>query len=237
LGAFIPSACARSMAFWQMSRLVLEIWIDVDGGIGDDDRPLIGRHDKAETVADAPLGPEAGGAAPEPPQQLVGVQAALHHCVGFAGPHQRHRPLRGMVTVLRRLDPVGRNVDVFGVCDGLDFLSRPDQNRVDQLLLRRLNGCGQRIVAARVNNGGGQQWKTFAGADQLEIAVLAAQLDLWQLGHSLPDLRRRRDHLGRPRREDGSFVVAASARKNDGPVPGSSARFSVTSTVAVTVTP
>ena len=107
-GWAMPMACAKSIAFWQMSRLLLQRRQDVDGGVGNDDRPGIGRHGHEEAVAEPPLGAQAALLLHHLVQQLVGVQAALHQASRLAAAYHRHRHLGRVVAVLGGDDAVRR---------------------------------------------------------------------------------------------------------------------------------
>jgi hypothetical protein len=59
-GCSMPRTSARSIAFWQMSRLVSSVGGDVDRRVGDDQQFVVGRHVHQEGMRDAPLGAQPG---------------------------------------------------------------------------------------------------------------------------------------------------------------------------------
>ena len=65
--------------------LFLEGRIDVDRGIGDEQRLRVVRHFEDEDVADPPLGVQPGCRTDDRAQQLVGVQAPFISARDLAG--------------------------------------------------------------------------------------------------------------------------------------------------------
>ena len=92
--------------------LVLEGRRDVDRGVRDDQRLLVGRHVEHEAVADAARGAQPGVALHHLPQQLVGVQAPLHQRLGPAARDLLHRLRGGGVAVGRLHQLAAREVQL-----------------------------------------------------------------------------------------------------------------------------
>jgi hypothetical protein len=63
---------------------------DVDRGVRDEQRLVIGRHVHREDMRKAPFRAQTAGAARHGVQQLIGMQAALHQQFGAARAHGFH---------------------------------------------------------------------------------------------------------------------------------------------------
>jgi hypothetical protein len=109
-GVSTPSEMARSMAFWQMST-VFQVQRDVDRRVGDDQHLVVGRNVHEEDMTEAAARAQACLASDDLPEQLVGVQAALHQQVGLALAKQLHRLGSRVMTVKRDDDPRAREID------------------------------------------------------------------------------------------------------------------------------
>ena len=86
-----------------MSDLVFERGRDIDGGIGDDQDLMVGRHIHDEDVTDAPSGAQSRLARHDRAEQFVSVQAAFHQQLGLALPDEFHG-LRGRIVAVRGID-------------------------------------------------------------------------------------------------------------------------------------
>ena len=106
--------------------LVLQRRQNVDGCIGDDDRPGVGRHRDQKAVAEAAFGAQAALLLHHLVQQLVGVQAALHQRLRLAGVHHLHGDLRGVVAVFGRDKAIGGDVDTVSAATARIFF--PDRS-------------------------------------------------------------------------------------------------------------
>ena len=209
-------ACASSIAFWQMSafsssvgRILMAASVTMIGR-------AIGRHGDQEAVAEPPFGTQAPLLLHHLVQQLVGMQAALHQRFGLAGADHRHRHLGGVMAVLGRHQPIRRDVDSFARGDGADLFLRADQDGRDQIALGRFDRPLQRVVAARVDDGRGQRRQAIARLDQLQIAVLAPQLDRRQVSRQgMADLLPGRHHLEGADEQFLATVVGARAVEHD----------------------
>ncbi len=94
--------------------LVVQGRKDVDRRIGDQQRARIRRHSHDERMADAAGGPQTLRGGYHGAHQFIGVQAALHQRLDFAGAGQRDGLLGGGVAVLGGHQPVGREIDASG---------------------------------------------------------------------------------------------------------------------------
>ena len=82
-------------------RLGHQVRRDVDGGVGDEERLVVGRHVHGEDMADPARAAQAALARHDGRHQLVGVQAALHQRPGAALAAEPHGGGRGRVRRLR----------------------------------------------------------------------------------------------------------------------------------------
>ena len=95
LGCSTPQARARSMAFWTMSTLVMQIGRDIDRGVGDEQQIVERRHVEREDMADPPRGAQPAVLLDHGGEQIVGMKIALHHRAGFARAHHGDRAVGG----------------------------------------------------------------------------------------------------------------------------------------------
>ena len=86
--------------------LVLEIGGDVDGCVGDEQRPRIGRHVHEIDVAESAAGAQTALRSQHRMQQFVGMQRAFHQERGLARLHQSHGRGRGRLAMRRIDEPV-----------------------------------------------------------------------------------------------------------------------------------
>ena len=87
----------------------------------------------------AQLRADARGLVDHRPEHLVGVRAALHQELGNALADQLHRPLGGRMT-MRGVDaPDVAQADAFAFGDGPDLPLGSDQDRLDQVVPRRIH--------------------------------------------------------------------------------------------------
>ena len=116
--------------------LVFQRRRDVDGGIGNQQWPVIGRHIHQENVADPAIGAQAIGTRDDLTHQLVGVQAAFHQCLGIAGAYQRNCQ-RCRVMAVRGIDDADAvQVDAEFLGDRADLVFRADEDRLDDAFLK-----------------------------------------------------------------------------------------------------
>lgn len=98
--------------------------------------------------------------------QLVGMQAAFHHRIDFACANQSDRFLRGGAGV-RRVDQLhSANVEFQAGGEGVDAILGPDQNWLNYLGGRRLDGAAQRSLIARMDDHCPHRCKRVTGKDQ-----------------------------------------------------------------------
>ena len=101
--------------------------------------------------------------------QFIGVQAALHQCLGLALAHELHGH-RGRRDTVRRIDDVhASEIDVVGGGDLVDPLDRADENRRDQAEFRGLDRAFERTVVARVHDGRRRGRDRLADVDQVAV--------------------------------------------------------------------
>ena len=145
---------------------------DVDRGVGDDERLLVGRHVEHEAVAEAARGAQPGVALHHLTEQLVGVQAALHQRLGAAAGDLLHRLRGGGVAVGRLHQLAAREVQLELLGDGFDLRARADQDRPDQPQLRGVDGAGQRGGVARVGDRGRDRRQLLGRVDQALVLLV-----------------------------------------------------------------
>ena len=155
--------------------LALQRRLDIDRGVGDDERLVVGRHVHHEAVADAAGGAQPALAPHDGAHQLVGVQAALHQRLGLALQHQFHG-LRGRGVAVRRVDDRGcrrgrcrpaPRPRGCGACG-------PTRIGMDQAQPRRPDGAFERRAVARVDDRGGRRRQALAGVEQVLVLGVVA---------------------------------------------------------------
>ena len=153
--------------------LVLQRGVDVDGSVGDKERPRIaGRVDRID-MAYAPVGAQAEIGVNNRAHQLVGMERAFHQRFDLAGAgHGDGLHGRG-VAVLGRDNFVGRQIEPGLRGSGADFSLRANQHRHDQFGARRLDGAEQRRRVDRMNN---RRTDGIEAAGRLDQEFVAAAL-------------------------------------------------------------
>ena len=106
--------------------------------------------------------------------QFVGVQAALHQRLGFALAHQLDRLRRRGVAVRRIDELVGRDVEAEARRQRADARLRPDQDRLDDLRLRRLDRAAQRGLVARMRHRRAHRRQRVAGVNERFVFFVLA---------------------------------------------------------------
>ena len=177
--------------------LVLEGRVDIDRAVGEHQGLVVRRYIHDEGVAEPPLGAQAGLSLDHLVEQHVGVQRPLDEHLGLALADQFDRS-GGRLVVVGGLDDSERG-DVQAVTGGDlgDPARGPDQDRLDEPGLGRLDGGRQRHLVARVGHGrAGRRQPAAALEQRLVLAVrLDGHLRGLRAGHA--DVLGRR---GRPRR-------------------------------------
>ena len=126
-------------------------------------------------MAEPPLGAQAGLSLDHLVQQHVGVQRPLDEHLGLTLADQLDGVGGGLVIVGRLDDAEGGDVQaVSGGALG-DQARRPDQDRLDQPGLGRLDGGRQRRLVARVGHSRAGRRQPVAALEQR--LVLAVRLD------------------------------------------------------------
>ena len=146
------------MAFWQMSTLSSRRGRDVDGGVGDDQDLVVGRHVHDEDVADAAARAQAGLARHDRAQQLVGVQAALHQQLGLALRGPAPPPCAAAAAAVRRVDDLACRR---GRCPPACAISSIFARRADED--RRRSGPARRPRSAPASADSSQGYATAVG--------------------------------------------------------------------------
>src|SRR5512132_4481584 len=101
------------------------------------------------------------------------------------------------MAVVRRNDPERRNVDLCLFRSGADLGFRPNEDGLYQLVLRGLDRANKCVLAAGMNDGRAHGLQRLTPGNQLEVAVFAPQLDLWQRAQGSTELLCWRDHCRR----------------------------------------
>ena len=125
-------------------------------------------------MAHAPLGAQSGLALHHGRQQLVGVQRPLHQHLGAATAHQRDGLLGCVVAVLGIDDFVRGDVELRSLGGAQDLATRPDQDRRDDPQPRRIDGAGERELAARMRHRGGGGRQTLDPFNQALVSRCAS---------------------------------------------------------------
>ena len=193
--------------------------LDVDGRVGDQQDPVVGRHVHDEGVAHAPLGAQPGLGGHDLAEQLVGVQAALHEHLDLARPRER-RGRRGRgVAVLRGHDADAGEVGAVRLCHRADAGGRTDQHGHDQPAAGRLERAEQRVAVAGMRHRAGDGLERLALPEQPREHVVATQDDLGRGDVGVRDARARRlDH--HRARDDAALAHAGIAVEHDEPGVG-----------------
>ena len=142
--------------------LVFERRVNVEGGIGDEERPRIVRSVDDEDVAHAPSGMQLF-LVDDRAHEFVGVEAALHQRFHLAVACQRDRLGRCRVAVLRRHKLIGGEVELGLFRCGPDLGLGSDQDWDDELFLGGFDRAKQRN---RVD------WMDHGRADRHQARVL-----------------------------------------------------------------
>ena len=140
------------MAFWTMSRFVLEIGRDVHRGVRDQQGTRIARHVHQIDVAEPSAGAKTAVWSQYGMEQFVGVQRALHQQRRLAPLHQANGRNRRRLAI--------RDIDQPERCDIHfrrfrrvdDSALRPDQNRSDQTGKRRFDRRAESVRVAGVSD-------------------------------------------------------------------------------------
>ena len=104
-------------------------------------------------MAEPPPGPQAGLGLDDLVHQQVGVQLTLDQHLGLALADQLDRPGGGLAVVEGLDDPEPSDVEAMQGRHLGNPVGWPDQHRVDEPGLGRLDGCRQRRLVARVGHG------------------------------------------------------------------------------------
>ena len=131
--------------------LVFERRIDVDGGVGDEQRPRIVRSVDDEDVAHAPRGAQLF-LVDDRAHEFVGMEAAFHQRLDLVVARQRDGLRRGGVAVLGRHKFVGGEVEFGRRRSRADFCLGSDQHRDDELFLGGFDGAEQRDRIHRMDD-------------------------------------------------------------------------------------
>ena len=132
--------------------LVFERRVDVDRGIGDEERPRIVRSVDHEDVAHAPGGMKLF-LVDDRAHEFVGMEAALHQRLDLAIARQRDRLGRRRVAMFRRHEFIAGEVELGLFRGGSDFGLGPDQDGNDELLLGGFDRAQQRNRVDRMDDG------------------------------------------------------------------------------------
>ena len=170
----LPSACARSIAFWTMWTLSSSVGAMLTAASVTISGSVVGGHVHDEAVADAPRGAQPGLARDHRGHQFVGVQAALHQASALPSRTSRTASGGGGLAVGRVDDLEAGDVDV--ACFATPRCARrPDQDRRDQPRPRGIDGAGERGLVAGMRDRGGSAGRVLAELEQaLVVLVLRA---------------------------------------------------------------
>jgi hypothetical protein len=151
--------------------LVVQRRINVDGGIGDEERARIIRNVDDEDMAHTP-GRAQLFLFDDCAHEFVGVQAAFHQRLDLAVARQRDGFHGGRFAVLGRHQLVRGEVDFGRARRRAYFMLGPDENRDDELLLGGFDGADKRHGVYGVDDRGADRVQTARLFDQ--ILVVAA---------------------------------------------------------------
>ncbi len=148
--------------------------------------------------------------------QLVGMQAALHQRLGVAGTHQRHRDRRRVVAVLGVDDPDAVQVDAEFLGDAANPGFRTDQDRFDDPFMEGDDRPLERLLVARVGDGGRNR---FHAPDQRQhlLKALALVVDADRRAMKflhVRDLLARGENLGGAAQDLQVFLIGGDAIEN-----------------------
>ena len=122
--------------------------------------------------------------------QLVGVEAALHECLGLAGASERDRPLGRLVAVRGFAEAERADVGAEGRRGGLHLRLRPDQNGFDDPEFRRFEHGDEGSLVAGMSDRDLQLRQRPGSRDQVVVFLVTA----WP-GHGELQCRGRHDGL------------------------------------------
>ncbi len=167
--------------------LLVRIGRDVQRDIADDETARISRRRDHRAMADQPPRKKFRIFLHDRVQENVGVEAALHQRRNLAGAGGGRGLERRIFGPVCRHDPVIGDIQARLIRNATDLSLRPEHNGQDQSSLGALDGAGQRVGAARMND---------AGRHRLEAAATFEQPFESMLRH-VALLPRRRRHASR----------------------------------------
>ena len=207
-----------------MSTLSFERRVDVERGIGDEERPrIVGTIDN-EDMAHAPDRAKLLFA-DNRAHEFVRMQAALHQRLDLAVTGERNGLGRRRVAVLGGHDLVPGEVELRGFRRGADFGLGTDQHRHDKIFLASLDGARKRNLIHRVHNRGAQRRQPLRLANEVLVMVafhlrhllLQARNDaVSSRGDSQRQRRKSRELLRRTAQQRFDNAAGAPFADNDG---------------------
>ena len=204
------------MAFCTISRLSSRSGVDVDRGVGEEQRAWVGRDVQREDVAHPAGRAKAGVLGNHLVHQLVRVQAPLHQGLDLAATGQRHRGRRRRRAVLAGDQFVRREVDIGLLRDRPDLRLGADQERDDQAGLGGVGRAQERVPVDRVHDRRAKRLQPLGEADELPEACLGVvDVNVGKDGARTLHLLRRRDHLGGAGDDGLALLVRTRAIEGD----------------------
>ena len=121
--------------------LLVGVWRNIQGGVGDNNAPCILWGGNQRAVAEQPPCAQLGFLIEDRMQKHIGVQTPLHQSLDFAGARRDRGRVRrlGRIGDVNDLEPGYVEVHLRG--NRLDFLLRPEQDRRDQPVFRGIDGA------------------------------------------------------------------------------------------------
>ena len=196
--------------------LVRQRGVNVDRGVGDEERPrVVGRVDRKD-VAYAPGGSQAAFAVDNSMHELIRMERTLHQRLDLAGAGHGDGLSRRGLAVLCRNDLVRRQIELSQRGGGANLGLRPNQNRRNEIDAGGFHGAKQRWRVDRVDNRGTDWIEAVGHLEQEFIASpLLPQLDFGENHAGSRDLLGRRDDIRSAGDDLLRFLIHGPAIEND----------------------
>ena len=117
-------------------------------------------------------------------EQFIGMQAALHQQLGFAGPHELDSLLRRRMTVRNVDDLCSTEIEGERLRDASDVVLGTNEDRADEARLGSLERALKRGLIARMGHGGRKRPERSRRRDQALVFFVLTQRS-GKFGHGL----------------------------------------------------
>ena len=189
--------------------------VNVERGVGDQERLGVQRHIEAKHMRHAPAGAQLG-ARQHGVDQLVGVQAALHQHLDVAAGGQLGGFFCRRMAVRHRDDLNAGQVDAAFFSELAHARLGADQHRHDQAVARGVHGAAQRVNITGMNYRAAHRRHAIAQRQQfLEAGFGVEQLDLWCADLGQAHHLRRCQHTRRAVQHPHALLVSHLAVEFD----------------------